>query len=86
MPRAGSLSVLALSAHRRIARRVMAYVDGELNGHEVRHVKEHLADCPDCGETAAFHAALRTSLRRLARRRPMPLGAARLRRWVEGTF
>jgi hypothetical protein len=69
-------------AHRRYARSVSPYADGELDERATRILVEHLRDCPDCGHDLAMVMAIKGSLRRLAAAEPPTLAAARLRRWA----
>ncbi|MFP3899725.1 MAG: zf-HC2 domain-containing protein [Acidimicrobiia bacterium] len=69
------------ASHRRMRRNIAAYVDGELSDRAlVTRVEEHLRECWMCSCDAETWRLIRCSLRRLAQRRPVDLGAARLRR------
>lgn len=70
-------------SHRRMRRNIVAYVDGELSDEAlVTRVEQHLRECWMCSCDAETWRLLRCSLRRLAQRRPVDLGAVRLRRWA----
>jgi anti-sigma factor RsiW len=69
-------------AHRRYARSVSPYADGELDEHATRFLLAHLHDCEDCSHDLAMVMAIKGSLRRLAAAEPPTLAATRLRRWA----
>jgi len=59
-------------AHRRWARAVEAFVDGELVGSRHNLVREHVADCADCRYDAALLLAVRAALVRRVMSLPHP--------------
>jgi anti-sigma factor RsiW len=70
-------------SHCRMRRNIAAHVDGELTDRAlVAEVEAHLRECWMCSCDAESWRLIRCSLRRLAGRRPVDLGAARLRRWA----
>lgn len=69
-------------AHRRYARSVSPYADGELDERAARFLAAHLRDCEDCSHDLAMVVAIKGSLQRLAAAEPPTLAATRLRRWA----
>lgn len=68
--------------HRRMRRRVEAYVDGQVGPVDAAEVEGHLRDCWGCSADAETLRLVKQSLRHLGDRIPTHLGAARLRRWA----
>jgi len=69
-------------AHRRFARSVSPYADGELEARAARILGDHLRDCEDCRHDLVIVMAIKGSLHRLAAAEPPTLAATRLRRWA----
>lgn len=69
--------------HRRMRRRVEAYVDGQTDPARTAEVEGHLRDCWGCSEDAEALRLIKASLRNLGARIPTDLGTARLRRWAQ---
>ena len=73
--------------HRRIRRKIEAYVDGELGSTRiVADVEQHLDACWNCTGEADRLRLIKSSLRTIGTRRPADLSVVRLRGWVEATF
>lgn len=69
-------------AHRRFARSVSPYADGELDERAARLLDAHLRDCEDCSHDLTMVMAIKGALYRLAAAEPPTLAATRLRRWA----
>lgn len=69
-------------AHRRFARSVSPYADGELEARAALILDDHLHECEDCRRDLAMVMAIKGSLHRLAAAEPPTLAAPRLRRWA----
>ena len=68
--------------HRRYARSVSPYADGELDEGATRILAAHLRDCEGCSKDLTMVMAIKGSLRRLAAAEPATVAATRLRRWA----
>ncbi|MGH9039973.1 MAG: zf-HC2 domain-containing protein [Acidimicrobiia bacterium] len=71
-------------AHRRFARSVTPYADGELDLRDAQILADHLRDCEDCSHDLGMVMSIKGSLHRLAAGAPPTLAATRLRRWAAG--
>ena len=69
--------------HRRYRRQVSAYVDGELDPSAMAAMERHVGDCWGCSGAVEQIRLIKVSLARFRERRPEPLAAARLRRWLQ---
>ena len=47
-----------------VLRRVYEYLDGELSGHELSHIREHLDECGPCLRQYGLEDAVKTLVRR----------------------
>ncbi len=56
-------------SHRRIRRKVSAYVDAEVGAAEAAEISRHFGECADCRGTAQLVCLMKESLRRLRSRR-----------------
>ena len=73
--------------HRRIRRKIEAYVDGELRSTSgIADVERHLDACWGCTGEADSLRLVKSSLRTIGSRRPADLSVVRLQGWVEATF
>ena len=73
--------------HRRIRRKIEAYVDGELRStRTVADVERHLDACWNCTGEADSLRLVKSSLRTIGGRRPADLSVVRLHGWIEATF
>ncbi len=70
--------------HYRFRRQVSAFVDGELDPAAMAVMERHVRDCWGCSGAVEQIRLIKLSLARLRVRRPEPISAARLRRWVRG--
>lgn len=50
----------------RVSQRLSAYADHELTGHEMRQVREHLRQCPDCQQELEGVESMKRLMSRLA--------------------
>ena len=55
-----------------VLRRVYEYLDGELSGHELQHVSEHLDECGPCLRQYGLEEAVKTLVRRAHLPEPAP--------------
>ncbi|MBI2168538.1 MAG: zf-HC2 domain-containing protein [Actinobacteria bacterium] len=70
-------------AHRRLRRSVSAFADAELPRLDRTRVGRHLADCPGCRNDLEVIRAVKVSLDRLGRRRPVAVASARLAHFAQ---
>lgn len=56
---------MMMLGHRRYARQLDAYVDGELARAHAAGIEHHLHDCPDCSAHVKFLYAMKRSLHRM---------------------
>ncbi|MBA2576651.1 MAG: zf-HC2 domain-containing protein [Euzebyaceae bacterium] len=63
-------------SHRRIRRKVSAYVDAEVGAAEAAEISRHFGECADCRGTAQLVCLMKESLRRLRSRRSAEDGSA----------
>jgi anti-sigma factor RsiW len=69
-------------SHRRFRHAIDPYVDQELDEQAISVLRSHLEHCEGCRHDLVAILAVKRSLARLADREPLPLAAARLRRWA----
>lgn len=69
-------------AHRRFARSVDPYADGELDPRSAARFAQHLVGCEDCHHELVMIWAIKGSLHRLAAKDSPTLSVARRRRWA----
>jgi anti-sigma factor RsiW len=66
--------------HRRIRRKVSAYIDGEVGAAEVSEISRHFSECADCRGAAQLVCLMKESLRRLGIRRSAAAGSSQTAR------
>jgi anti-sigma factor RsiW len=70
--------------HRRLRRKVSAFVDGELDLVTATAIERHVGRCWGCSSAVEQFRLIKASLQHIGHGQPDALGAARLRRWATG--
>lgn len=68
--------------HRKLARSVEAYLDGEADPASAVEVRRHLGECWSCSQDAEWLLLVKSALRQIDARRPIDLAVARLGRYA----
>ena len=69
--------------HRWAARRMNAYVDGDLDARERRRLERHADVCPECGPMRRTLVRLTRELRQLGRPPERSVAPGVIARWIE---
>lgn len=69
--------------HRWAARRINAYVDGDLDARERHRLERHAEVCPECGPMRRTLLRLTRELRQLGQRTERSVAPGVIARWIE---